>query len=364
MLPGETGGRETHVRELARELASAEPGLELISFVNRETAGSDGLWRQLGRVVRLPLSPRARAAWAWAELVAVPAAAARARVDLLHSPANFGPVAGPFARVLTVHDLLFRRLPELLTPAMRLGTEALLPPAARRAHRVITVSRASRDDLVELLRVPADRIDTVPNGWTPPRAPGDRAAARWRLDAGDRRIALSVASDLPHKNLGALLEAVAQIPASRRPLLVLAGHGTDTGGLRERALGLGVLDDVRLVGALSAAELEDAYAAADVLVTATLFEGFGLPVLEGMGRGLPVACSDLPVLREVAGDAAAWLDPRDPATIARALEALLAGGPEVERMRAAGSERARRFSWRAAAAATVESYRRALSERA
>jgi glycosyltransferase involved in cell wall biosynthesis len=320
-------------------------------------------WGELGAVVRLPLSPRSRPAWAWAELVAVPAAAARTRVDVLHSPANLGPLAGPFARVLTVHDLLFRRHPELLTRPMRLGTEALLPPAARRAHRVITVSGASREDIVGLLGVPPPRVDVVPNGWRPPRVRGDGEAARRRLDAGARPIALSVASDLPHKNLAALIEALALIEPHRRPLMVFVGHGTDAGRLRERAAALEVLADVRFVGGLADERLEDAYAAASALVTATLFEGFGLPVLEGMGRGLPVACSDLPVLHEVAGDEAVWLDPREPASIARALAVVLGGGPEVERMRVAGMERARDFSWRAAAVATLESYGRALQAR-
>lgn len=345
------------MRELVGELAMARPDIELVSFVNREAG--EGFWGQVGRVVRLPLSPRARPAWAWAELAAVPAAAARARVDVLHSPANFGPVGGPFARVLTIHDLLFRRHPELLTPAMRLGTEVLVPPAARRAHRVITVSNASRDDMVGLLGIPVERIDVVPNGWTPPRALPDPAAARRRLDAGERSIALSVASDLPHKNLVVLLEALALLEPAERPLLALAGHGTDTGALPARAGQLGVEGDVRLLGAIDADRLEELYAAAAVLVTATLLEGFGLPVLEALGRGVSVVASDLPVLREVAGDAALWVDPHDPASITAALRRALMDGPDVERLRDLGRVRAQRFTWRAAAEQTARVYEQA-----
>jgi glycosyltransferase involved in cell wall biosynthesis len=349
------------VRELVRELAEARPDLELVSFVNREAG--DGFWRQVGRVVRLPLSPRSRPAWAWAELAAVPAAAARAHVDVLHSPANFGPLWGRFAHVLTLHDLLFRRHPELLTPAMRLGTEALVPPAARRADRLITVSNASRDDIVGLLGIPSDRVAVVPNGWTPPSGPADAAAARQRVGAGDRPIALSVATDLPHKNLAVLLEALALIEPGRRPLLVLAGHGTDTGALPGRARELGVEADVRLLGAVGAPELDDLYSAATVVVTVTLLEGFGLPVLDAIGRGLPAVCSDLPVLREVAGDAALWVDPRDPRSTADAIRRVLAGGPEIERLRAQGRERARGFSWRTAAQRTAETYELAIARR-
>ena len=349
------------MRELFGELSAARPDLDLVSFVNREAG--DGFWGEVGRVVRLPLSPRARPAWAWAELAAVPAAAARARVDVLHSPANFGPVGGPFARVLTVHDLLFRRHPELLSRAMRLGTEVLVPPAARRAHRVITVSNASRDDLVELLGIAPERIEVVPNGWTPPRSLPDPAAARRQLDAGERPIALSVASDLPHKNLALLLEALALLEPAERPLLAFAGHGTDTGELRARARELGVEGDVRLLGGVDPDRLEELYAAATVVVTVTLLEGFGLPVLEALGRGLPVVSSDLPVLREVAGDAALWVDPRDPASTAAGLRRALAGGREIDELRAAGRDRAQRFSWRAAAEQTARVYERALATR-
>ena len=349
------------MRELFGELSAVRPDLELVSFVNRE-AGA-GFWGELGRVVRLPLSPRSRPAWAWAELAAVPAAAARARVDVLHSPANFGPAAGPFARVLTVHDLLFRRHPELLSRAMRIGTEALVPPAARRAHRVITVSHASRDDLVELLDIAAERIDVIPNAWTPPRSLPDPAAARRRLDAGARPIGLSVASDLPHKNLPLLLEALAVLEPAERPLLVLAGHGTDSGTLPARARELGVEDDVRLLGGVGAERLEELYAAASAVVTVTRLEGFGLPVLEALGRGVPAVCSDLPVLREVAGDAALWVDPDVPTSVAAGLRTALAGGPEIERLRASGRDRALRFSWRAAAERTAGVYDRAAAAR-
>ena len=110
-------------------------------------------------------------------------------------------------------------------------------------------------------------------------------------------------------------------------------------------------------------ELEDLYAAAAVLVTTTLHEGFGLPVLEAMARGVPVAATDLPVLREVAGDAAVWLDPQRPETIAGALRRLLGDPALAETLRARGRQRVAGFSWRAAAEATARCYERALASR-
>ena len=125
---------------------------------------------------------------------------------------------------------------------------------------------------------------------------------------------LSVASDLPHKNLAALIDGLAAL--DERPVLAFAGHGTDTGDLRARAAQAGVADDVRLLGAVDPDRLESLYAAAAVVATPTRFEGFGLPVLEAMARGVPVACSELPVLREVAGDAAVYFDASDPSSVA------------------------------------------------
>ena len=352
LVPGQTGGRETYARELVRGLAAERPDLELTLLVNRETAAGDGFWREAGRVIEVGSSGVGRGSWALGELWRLPRAARG--LDLLHSVANFGPVGGGPPRVLTVHDVLWRRLPEVVPTAMRIGTNVLVTGAARRAARVITVSRASAADIVRELSLPAERVEVVPNGVTPaPAGPVEPAD----LGQGARPVALSVASDLPHKNLGALVDGLARLPPEERPLLVLAGHGTDTGARGARAASLGVTDDVRPLGAVGPERLEALYAAASVVVTATRFEGFGLPVLEAMARGVPVACSDLPVLREVAGNAATYLRPDDPDSVAAAIRTALA---DAERLRAAGRERAARFSWAAAARATAEVYERAV----
>ncbi len=358
LVPGETGGRETHARELLRALRAARPGLRITTFVNRETAATGpGFWSEAAdrTVVLRRVWARREPTWAVGELAGVAVAAARAGVDLLHSPANFGCLAGPFARVLTIHDLGYRHTPELLSATTRAATAGMVAGAARRAHRVITVSSTVRAEVAAALGVPTGRLDVIPNGLAPP-GHGDAAAGRRRAGT-DGPIALSVATHLPHKNLPALLDAVAALAPGERPRLVLAGHGTDDPGLRERASALGV--DVVALGAVAPAELEDLYAAADVLVTATRQEGFGLPVLEAMARGVPVAAADLPVLREVAGDdGAVWFDPADPAAAATAIRRALT---DRERLAAAGRARAAAFSWSAAATATLSTYERALA---
>jgi glycosyltransferase involved in cell wall biosynthesis len=360
LVPGETGGRETYARELIPRLAEADPTLRITLFLNREAAATSGAsWGEAGRVVRIPVSGRSRAEWATGEQLLLPRAAARAGVDVLHSLANFAPAWGRFVRVVTVHDLLYLRHPEFLSALMRLGTRTLVPLGARRSDRVITVSESSREELVRLLRIPDRRIDVVPNGLGATTAHGPAEA--WVPEgAAGRPVVLSVATRLPHKNLGALVEAAALMPAGERPAFVLAGGVTKLDAeLVAQAGRLGVADDVVLAPWLPPAKLEGLYAAASCLALPTLYEGFGMPVLEAMARGVPVACADLPVLREVAGPAARFFDPRDPESIARALRELLASEPERERLRAAGYERTARYTWEAAAEATLESYKRA-----
>ena len=358
LVPGASGGRETYARELTTAIRAQRNDLRVTTFINRETAAiGHGFWRDLAdnTVVLRGASALDRRRWALGELVMLPRAAAREGVEVLHCPANFAPLHGPFARVVTLHDLIFRRLPDTLPTPLRWGTEATVPPAARRAHRIITGSDAARDDIVADLKLKHDLIDVIPHGIAAPPAVPEAAVARMgeRLAAAGRPVVLSVATDVPHKNLAVLLRGIALLAPDERPVLVFAGFGTDAGELPGLVGEIGLADDVRVLGAVAPDDLEALYAQADVLATATLYEGFGLPVLEAMARGVLVACSDLPVLREVAGDDAELLDPHDPASVAAAVRRLLSDDADLERRRAAGRERAARYTWSAAATRTL-----------
>ena len=363
--PGETGGRETYARELVPAMLERAPELELVAFVNRDAGPS--LARELGdgiRAVELPVSPHSRGRWAVGELALVAAAARRADVELLHSMANFAPPWGPFRRVVTIHDLHYKAVPDMLSWPMRMGTSAMVSLAARRANRIIAVSAAGREEIVRGLGVERERIDVIHNGVRPPPASASTAGLRERHRLGQRRLVLTVATNLPHKNLPVLIEALASMSAAERPVLAIAGQGTDEGALHVQAVTAGVGGDVRLLGNCSREELDALYALADCLVLPTLHEGFGLPVLEAMARSLPVACSDIPALREVAGDAALYFDPRAPAQIAARIAELLTDAERTVRLRDAGRARATGFSWSAAAAQTLRSYRAALQDSA
>jgi glycosyltransferase involved in cell wall biosynthesis len=264
---------------------------------------------------------------------------------------------------VTVHDLIYARFPEAHSRLREKGMGVLVPRAARRSDRVIADSRSTRRDLIELLGIPPERIDVVPLGLGTVRRARPPAASetRARFDLGERRVALSLSAKRPHKNLLAMINALALIPAERRPVLVVPGYPTrHEAELRERARSLGLQDDVRFPAWVSAEELEGLWSIARAFVFPSLYEGFGLPVLEAMARGLPVACSDIPALTEVVGDAAVLFDPNDPAGIAHAI-ARVARDRELARdLVIRGQERCRLFTWERTARATLASYERAL----
>ncbi|MDQ4040528.1 MAG: glycosyltransferase family 4 protein, partial [Actinomycetota bacterium] len=283
-------------------------------------------------------------------------------VDLVHSLASTSPAFGRFGRVVTVHDLIYLVYPEAHRGVLSLGMRMLVPLGVRRADRVIAISRSTRDDLVTRLGVPPEKIDVVPNGVGTRRGnASDEAALRVRMALGDRRVALSVSAKRPHKNLMRLLEALSHMEASRRPVLVLPGYPTPhEDELKARASDLGLHGDVRFPAWVSADDLEGLYELAACFVFPSLYEGFGLPVLEAMARGVPVACSDRGSLREVAGSAALVFDPEDPRDIAAAILRLLEDPAEASRLRRAGRERARRFSWSQTARGVLDTYERVL----
>jgi len=365
LVPGETGGMEVAARELVPALlAEAPPETRFTAFVNREAAAAkDGPWGELLPAVTVPVNARDRTQWVRGEQMLLPRLAAREGINLVHSLASTAPLWGRFRRVVTVHDLIYARFPEAHAGIRDKGMKVLVPQAVRRSDRVIADSLSTRDDLVELLGVRSDRIDVVPLGLGSVRreTPLDEREVRARFDLGERRVLLSLSAKRPHKNLLALIGALARIPAAERPVLVLAGYPTaHEAELRERAAGEGLAADVRFPEWLSAEELEGLWALAQAFVFPSLYEGFGLPVLEAMARGVPVACSNASSLPEVAGDAALLFDPHDESAIAEALRRLLRDPALRESLRTRGLARVAEFTWQRTARLTLESYRRAL----
>jgi alpha-1,3-rhamnosyl/mannosyltransferase len=266
--------------------------------------------------------------------------AARAEVDVVHCTIFRGPLRpGPVPAVVTVHDLAVLRHPDAFPAWTRLYGRTWLRTTLRRARRVVAVSEFSRRETVALAGVDPDRVDVVPNAVDPVFGPDGRAAA------GD--YLLTVGTLEPRKNLARTIEAARLLGAELRVVGAAGWGGVDAAG-----------PHVRRLGRLSDAELAEQYRGARCVVYASLYEGFGIPVAEAMASGTPVVTSAGSAMAEVCGDAAVLVDPLSP-------EAIAAGVEEADRrrdeLRAAGLARAAMFSWERAAAAAVDSYRRALA---
>ena len=359
LVPGETGGMEIAARELIPALRSAAPAVRFTAFVNREAAQED-----LGaEAVVVPVRATNRIEWVRGEQTLLPRLARRAGCDIMHSLGSTAPLRGRFVRVTTIHDLNYLLVPDAHFGLRGIGMRAIVPLAARRSRRLLTDSANTRDDLVSRLRVPAEKIDVVPLGLGRAARAGATPAheLRERLSLEDRPVLLTLSAKRPHKNLAGLLDALALIAPERRPVAVLPGYATPhEQELRERARALGVDADVRFLGWTPDADVEGLFALADCFVFPSFYEGFGLPVLEAMARGVPVACSDRSSLPEVAGEAALLFDPADARSIATAVERLLDDGELAARLVAAGRRRAAEFNWARSAELTLAAYERAV----
>jgi glycosyltransferase involved in cell wall biosynthesis len=261
--------------------------------------------------------------------------------------------------VTTIHDVIHRRYPD--PGLMGLGVKAAVPVAAHRSARILTVSEASKTDIVRFLGVPFDRVDVALNGpGIVEDAEGPSPDEVRRLyEVGDAPMVLTVAPNRPHKNVPRLVEALAEVPDA---VLVVPGYATGKDAdVDKLARKLGVAARIRRPGWVDETTLDGLYRAADCFVLPSLAEGFGLPVVEAMLRGAPVACSNATSLPEVAGDAALYFDPQDADAIAFAIRRILEDDAFAERLRDAGRERAGKFSWDASAKATLASYTRAIS---
>ena len=358
LAPGDSGGPETYLRELVRALADEYPGLRMTLLTTRSGAralSADG-FGDIADVRSLPAEEYRRFRRQFSEQLLVQVHAHRSGAEVLHNLAATGPVRTPRLRsVATLHDVTFMHVPTF-GRVTTWGLTQVIRRVARDADALITGSAAARDDICATLGIDPARFTVVPHGLRTARTePASENAVRERLHLADGRIVVCVAALRPHKNQELLIRALPKLPDE--VTLVLAGrHEPYAERMLELAAETGVGDRLRLTGYLSDDELERLWALAACAAFPTRGEGFGLPVLEAMAHGLPVACSDIPVLREVGGDVPVYFDPGDPSDAAAAIGTALADEGRGRR----GVERARGFSWADAARGTMDAYERAL----
>jgi glycosyltransferase involved in cell wall biosynthesis len=319
-------GDETYVLNLLRELGAivSEADVRLVAVTRRPDLVPAG-------VEALQLTARSqelRMAWF------LPRALRRLGADLVHTQYAL-PLRPPCPGVVTVHDLSFEREPGLMSRRDRAVFRHVVPRAVRHAARVLTVSERTKRDLVELYRTAPQKVVVTPNGVDPVFSPG----------RGSHDYVLTVGAIQPRKSQ---LAALAAASAVGLPLVVV-GPEKDrdvADELRRRG--------ARLEGYVTTERLVELYRGAACLVQASRYEGFGLPVLEAMACGTPVVAVPDSALREVAADAAIFVDEGE---LAEGIRTAIA---ERERFSSAGLERARAFRWRSTAETTLRVYREVL----
>jgi glycosyltransferase involved in cell wall biosynthesis len=369
------GGMGTYVRELVPALSRADPSLHVTLFHARFGRELPEDWMRGFPVEEIPFGIR-RLYPEWAALRRPKLPPRLGRHEILHSPspAAVPPATAAQRLVVTIHDIAFLVHPKLFPTKWRLVYRAALSRAVRNADAIITVSRHTAEDLVRRTRVDPRRIHPVHLGVVLPSLGHDpRGSEATAREAGafsevlDRLkirqpYILFVGTLEPRKNLVRLVRAYRRVAAAGTShSLVLAGpigwHHESL--LRETSLqGPG---EVVLTGASrSAGELDALYRGADAFAYPSLYEGFGLPVVEAMARGVPCVVSTASSLPEVAGEAALFVDPRSVVGIAEALERVTTDGALRDRLREAGVTRASRFSWDETARRTLDVYKSVL----
>lgn len=303
----------------------------------------------------------------WWEQAGVVLAGRRARIDLLHSPYWTNPLWCPWPTVVTVHDVIQLVLPEYTMLARQRVYFGLVTRALRRATEIITVSECSRQDLVRTVGVPIQRVHVVENAISESLAPVTDATAlaalRAKYGLGERFVLYLGANDL-RKNLDRLIRAYAALPAPLRDAhqLVIAGRQWPTDhplypDPKRVVQELGLGERVVFTGGIPEEEKAPLLSAATVFAFPSLYEGFGLPVLEAMACGTPVLTANTSSLLEVVGDAAVTVDPASVTAITAGLAALLESPERRADLAARGIQRAAGYRWSSVAERTVEVYR-------
>ena len=337
-------GNETYARELLNALR-AMPDLRITAAV--VGAPSD-------RALDPPVAIRRVPSNGWLRLLALGMSASR--FDLVHSM-YYHPFRPQRPTVISIHDVSYERHPEFFSRMEVMKNRVLVRDAALRATMVVTLSEHARSEMIELYGLDPDRIAVVPGGVSDAFLTSAETPSR-ALDEDLVRI-LAVGTLQPRKNLLRLLDAVRLLTGGARvQLRVIGPPGHSANAIRAR-LGRGA--DVVLLGYVSEEKLLEEYRGADVFVYPSIYEGFGLPVVEAMACGTPVVTTSGGSLPEVAGDAALIVDPYDVGAMATAIQQLIDDSALRRDLIARGHRRARQYSWGAAADRLVAVYERALA---
>jgi glycosyltransferase involved in cell wall biosynthesis len=351
-------GIGTYVRNLLKQLARQDRDTEYVLLCRPEDCG---LAAQLGGNFRA-VAERSRP-YSIREQVSVPLDLRRERIDLFHAPHYVLPPLAPTRSVVTIHDCIHLMFPQYLRNRVAWWyARTFLWAATRRSDRVLTVSEASKRDILRFFNIPPDKIAVIYNGiddlfWTAPdEEEVVRVRERFQLTAP---FVLYAGNIKPHKNLERVIDAFFRLrrdDLGELKLLIIGDEVSKYATLRRAVHRYKLHKHVRFLGFVPDRTLAVLYRLADVFVFPSLYEGFGLPPLEAMASGTPVVTSNVSSLPEVVGDAAILVDPYDADAIAGGIRMVLTDARLRAGLRERGRARAREFSWERSVARIREIY--------
>jgi glycosyltransferase involved in cell wall biosynthesis len=352
LLPGQVGGTEIYVRELIAALAAVDETNEYFVYRNRET-GLDLVPAQANFIdCPLPINATSRPARIVYEQSLFIRVLREKRNDVLLNTGFTAPLLATLPMATIFYDLQYKHHPEFFTRADLIAWSILLPLSGRRSKRIIAMSHDTQTDLHEQYPWSKGKVAIVPHGVDESLV---RVGAVREREQPREPLLLCVSAIRENKNLENLLRAFARFHASRPHyrLVIVGPHAPLLKKLESLRDELGLHENVTFTGWISREKLMEYFARARALVFPSHFEGFGIPILEGLTARLPVACSDIAPTREIAGNAAAYFEPLDVDSMARAIESVTHDEAVRERNIELGAKRAVGYSWPANAAALV-----------
>lgn len=344
-----------YTRSLIRALAQYDTTNQYALYVPRDAQYLDDTraFPKNFRITRAPLSERYMVAMWQRAQIPLPVEIFTGRSDIFYSPDFVLPPTRAKKKILTVHDLSFKRVPETAVPNLKWYLEDAVPRAVQRADLILADSDATRADLIELFDAPAARIQTLYSGYDeffhPITTEHELARVRTTYQL-TKPFVLHVGTIEPRKNLARLIQAFARLPQRGEIELVIAGgRGWMYDEIYAAPQKFGVSASVRFIGFTPDADLPALYSLAELVAYPSLYEGFGLPVLEAMACGAAVVTSNNSSLPEVAGDAALLIEARDVDALAFAMQKILDDSSLRAQLKQRGLVQAQKFSWQKSA---------------
>jgi glycosyltransferase involved in cell wall biosynthesis len=363
LIPGVVGGTETYAVSLLKSLADYDRKNEYFVFVNR-AAASLGLpdTDHFRRVVCGIHGSSRGLRYAWEQIV-LPCQLKHYRIDLVHSLGYVGPLITHCPSVVTVPDLNHAALSQRMPATRRRVLKFFTTEAVRRAKHVLTISHFSKEEITRTMQVDPAKVTVTHLGpgrdWVT-NAAWESLSRQYGIPSS---FVVAFAGGSVHKNIDRLMAAFKSAAKDLPHHLVLIGPAPPGMDIKKEAVEMGIADRVRTLGYIPTAHLQPILSHADLFVLPSLYEGFGIPVLEAQKAGVAVACSRVASLPEVAGDGAVFFDPQSVDDMSRVMQNCLMEPNVRSRLRDLGNANLKRFSWRKAAVETCAVYERVLQER-